>query len=102
MSGTIIEGAQLVSRAEFRDADGVLGDPAAVAFVVKQPNADYARYDFGTDDEITTGGTGIYIASVNLLVQGTHYYEWWAIDAQGNVEVKEARAAKVFASKVTG
>ena len=63
-----------VFTATFLDLAGALTDPEEVEFLFVLPNGSPSTWVFGTDDEVDTTGTGVYVfVAPELTVRGVHW-----------------------------
>lgn len=60
--------------ATFTDpSDGTAVNPGNASFVVKDPTGTRTTYVSGVDSEVSNPSTGVYVALIPILKQGTYY-----------------------------
>lgn len=74
-------GQQIRNTGEFRDLANTLTDPSALVFVIRAPNGEETRYEYGTDVEVVKDSTGVYHVDVTLEQSGDWYVRWEATGA---------------------
>lgn len=69
-------GQAFTHRAEFRDVDGALVDPASVTWTGRDPSDVDTVYVYGTDVELVKDSTGLYHVNGVLSAAGRWYFKF--------------------------
>ena len=85
------KGAVVLFEASFTNVAGVLVDPSAVTFKLKNPAGVITSYVYGTDDEVVKAAVGKYSAELPIDAVGPWYWRWESTGEGQGAEEGEIR-----------